>query len=207
MSPSPPGPALPRPAVLGAIIVVGTWALAIFWVAFTPPGAGAASDEAVELLSAAVERLHGHVEALDVQVAALEGDRDRLAAALDTSGGRDATPFAGAEPPPAPTAEATVTATSEPTPQPTAEPTRTATPEPTPVATSTPAVPSTVTPLVAASEGDPDNPWYSDGQDLWSCHNFASFEEAQEAYRANLPGDPNLIDGDQNGVACEARRY
>ena len=204
MSPSPPGPALPRSAVLGAIIVVGTWALAIFWVAFTPPGADATSSDAVELLSAEVERLHGRVEALDAQAAAFEGDRDHLAGSSDVPG-RPIGTAAGTEP----TADATPAPTE--TPEPTPEPTPVPTQEPTPVPTSTPVPAATPTEVADAIEalgdGDPESPWYTDGQDLWSCHNFASFEEAQEAYRANLPGDPNLIDGDRNGVACEARNY
>jgi LysM repeat protein len=41
------------------------------------------------------------------------------------------------------------------------------------------------------------------GLDLWSCSDFESWEQAQSVYEANLPGDPNLLDGDRNGVACE----
>ncbi len=49
-----------------------------------------------------------------------------------------------------------------------------------------------------------DGPIVTGGRDLYSCHHFDSWEQAQALYEANLPGDPNRIDGDGNGIACEA---
>jgi hypothetical protein len=53
---------------------------------------------------------------------------------------------------------------------------------------------------------DFDGPIVTDGSDLYSCHHFDSWEQAQALYEANLPGDPNRIDGDSNGIACEKLR-
>lgn len=52
----------------------------------------------------------------------------------------------------------------------------------------------------------PGRPIVTGGLDLWSCGDFESWAQAQAVYEANLPGDPNLIDGDGNGIACEALR-
>lgn len=41
------------------------------------------------------------------------------------------------------------------------------------------------------------------GQDLYDCANFATWEDAQAVYRANLPGDPNGLDANGNGIACD----
>jgi LysM repeat protein len=46
----------------------------------------------------------------------------------------------------------------------------------------------------------------TNGQDLYNCASFGSWEEAQAVLEANLPGDPNLIDTNGNGIACEALR-
>ncbi len=53
---------------------------------------------------------------------------------------------------------------------------------------------------------DFDGPIVTGGRDLYSCHQFDSWEQAQAVYEANLPGDPNRIDSDANGVACEKLR-
>ena len=47
---------------------------------------------------------------------------------------------------------------------------------------------------------------HTGGRDLYNCHQFASWDEAQAVLRANTPGDPNHIDADGNGIACEALR-
>ena len=38
------------------------------------------------------------------------------------------------------------------------------------------------------------------------CRDFGSWQEAQAFYEAAGPGDPHRLDGDNNGVACEALR-
>lgn len=42
------------------------------------------------------------------------------------------------------------------------------------------------------------------GADLYDCANFATWEDAQAVYRANLPGDPNGLDANGNGIACDS---
>lgn len=51
------------------------------------------------------------------------------------------------------------------------------------------------------------HPLFTDGTDRYNCRHFASHQEAQEALRVNRPGDPNRIDMNDNGVACEDFRY
>lgn len=67
---------------------------------------------------------------------------------------------------------------------------------------------------VAASEaavestGDPsDSPFFTNGADRYNCRNFTSMADAQEALEVNRPGDPNRIDGNNNGRACEDFKY
>ncbi len=47
------------------------------------------------------------------------------------------------------------------------------------------------------------DPWFTDGKNLYNCSDFESQIQAQAAYDANAPGDPNYLDGDKNGLACE----
>jgi hypothetical protein len=62
----------------------------------------------------------------------------------------------------------------------------------------------------AEDDGDiavEDHPLFTNGEDRYNCRDFASFEEAQEALRVNGPDDPNRIDMNRNGIACEDFRY
>lgn len=38
------------------------------------------------------------------------------------------------------------------------------------------------------------------------CGDFATWKEAQAFYEATGPGDPHRLDGDNDGLACEALR-
>jgi len=58
-----------------------------------------------------------------------------------------------------------------------------------------------------ANEDVTQHPLYTHGADRYNCRDFRSFEEAQEALRVNGPGDPNRIDMNRNGIACEDIRY
>jgi hypothetical protein len=114
-----------------------------------------------------------------------------------------------------PTATHTATATRMPTntPEPTIPPTNTpeptATPEPTPEPTATPEPPPppTATPeppqqIVAPAS----NPLNTDGANLYNCGDFSNYQEALAVYKANLPGDPNDLDRDNDGIPCESLR-
>lgn len=47
----------------------------------------------------------------------------------------------------------------------------------------------------------------TNGMDKYNCTSFGSQAEAQEALAANAPGDPNRLDMNGNGVACEDITY
>ncbi len=69
--------------------------------------------------------------------------------------------------------------------------------------------------LVAAAQAEAvdeepaveEHPLYTAGRDLYNCRAFASWDEAQEALRVNGPGDPNHIDTNGNGIACEDIKF
>ena len=52
-----------------------------------------------------------------------------------------------------------------------------------------------------------DSPFFTNGADRYNCRNFTSMADAQEALEVNRPGDPNRIDGNNNGQACEDFKY
>ncbi len=83
-----------------------------------------------------------------------------------------------------PTVTPTVMPTAAP---PTPTPTRVA-PTPTPVA---------VTPLPSTAAGS--------GRDQYNCSDFSSQAQAQSVLRAD-PTDPNRLDTDRDGIACESNR-
>ena len=64
---------------------------------------------------------------------------------------------------------------------------------------------SAITTLEALTAPTP-HPLSTKGQDLYNCASFGSQEEAQALFEANLPGDPNHIDTNGNGIACEDLR-
>ena len=69
---------------------------------------------------------------------------------------------------------------------------------------STLPVPPTMTAATAALAGfDPTN--YIGQGDAFNCNAFASQAQAQAVLRAD-PGDPNRLDGDRDGRACENNR-
>jgi hypothetical protein len=40
----------------------------------------------------------------------------------------------------------------------------------------------------------------------FNCSDFRSWRDAQAVFEASGPGDPHRLDGDRDGVACEALR-
>jgi hypothetical protein len=77
---------------------------------------------------------------------------------------------------------------------------RPATPMPTPIVTAPPA--RTTAPVVVAGF-DPLR--YIGQGDRYNCGDFASQAQAQAVLRAD-PRDPNGLDGDNDGIACETNR-
>ncbi|MCK9495974.1 MAG: hypothetical protein M0R75_10845 [Dehalococcoidia bacterium] len=51
------------------------------------------------------------------------------------------------------------------------------------------------------------SPFFTDGADRYNCRDFTSMAEAQEAFEVNGPDDPNRIDTNRNGQACEDFKY
>lgn len=51
------------------------------------------------------------------------------------------------------------------------------------------------------------SPFFTDGADRYNCRDFASHAEAAEALDVNGPSDPNRIDTNRNGLACEDFKY
>lgn len=80
-----------------------------------------------------------------------------------------------------------MTATAEPTatPKPTAKPKPTVKPAPK---------------LVASPATSRLN---THGTDLYNCGDFATYAETLAVYKAYLPGDPNRLDKDDDGIPCE----
>lgn len=92
------------------------------------------------------------------------------------------------------------TATSLPTeiPSPTDTPLPTVPPSPLPPPTDPPPPPTEAPPP------PPPNPYYTGGRDLYNCGDFSTWAEAKAALDANRPGDPNGLDGDNDGIPCES---
>lgn len=60
---------------------------------------------------------------------------------------------------------------------------------------------------VESTAAPSESPFFTDGADRYNCRNFTSMADAQEALEVNRPGDPNRIDGNNNGQACEDFKY
>lgn len=191
------------------------WAIAMWWMVATLPSAGASEAELdLTVARAEIERLQLDMDDLSQEIAALHQVRSELSLRLDAVERSPAVMSAQAAgmlggPPPATAAttapiEETPTngdgdadnAEATPTPKPNS--TATATPTAVPTAQPTAVVEPTATPTAVQ--------YFTDGRDRYNCKDFDSWEEAQAAYEANLPGDPNKIDIDRNGIACEALR-
>lgn len=68
---------------------------------------------------------------------------------------------------------------------------------------------ATATPTPASTSGNrgtlPDGrPLYTNGQNVYNCSDFKTWEDAQAVLEANRPGDPNILDIAGTGVACPA---
>lgn len=190
---------LPRWTVPAIGLAAAVWALSMWWMVATMPGsANSESDLRLIVAQAEIDQLQVKLDELQQQLGELHQDRSQLTSRIDTL---ERVPLAAqflsttslAGPPPAEDTteapEATVQepkatpAPTDPQPTPTPEPTSTPTPTPTPK----PTVQYTPSPT-----------------DIYNCRDFNTWEEAQAVYEAGLPGDPNHIDMDEDGVACES---
>lgn len=75
-----------------------------------------------------------------------------------------------------------------------------------PTSTSQATIQPTITlmPTATVRPSPTINPVHNtNGRDLWNCEDFPTWTEADAVYRANLPDDPNQLDGDGDGIPCE----
>ena len=109
----------------------------------------------------------------------------------------------GKPPPPAPAPAATTTIArlAAPTVPPIPVPTATLAPTVTPAPTATPVPPPTSVPTAAAIPTIEPTAYLGQG-DAYNCDDFATQAQAQAVLRAD-PSDPNRLDGNRDGVACE----
>jgi len=197
---------LPTWIVPLAGFAAAVWAIAMWWMVATLPAGGAsAADLDLIVARAEIERLQLDVDDLSQEIASLHQERGALALRIESL----------EQSPPAVTATltqpttavagpplATPTTTPEATPAASEDDETTEAPSATPTPTPTPEPPAIVEPSPTPAAVQ----YFTDGRDRYNCKDFDSWEEAQAAYEANLPGDPNKIDIDRNGIACEALR-
>ncbi len=181
------------PRWLPLVLVAGAalWAAGIWWMfAHTGSAEAEAPHNHAAALSVEVAAFNEKVDSLTKQLATLGQEREALAkrvAALESRPGASAVATPGTAPAvmrmdlgAAASAAARVTY-----PQ------------------GSEAVPGTPGPATVASAPR----FFTNGVDRYSCSSFGSQAEAQEALAANVPGDPNRLDMNGNGVACEDITY
>lgn len=208
---------LPNWIVPAAGIAAMVWAISMWWMVATLPASEASSaDLDLIVARAEIDQLQVTADELSQEIATLHQERSDLALRLDaierppaltTASTQPAAPVAGPPPMESTSSDEREATASEPADAMAASADRdaldeaTASPSPTPEPTvePEPMVEQPPTPSPAAQ-------YVTDGRDRYSCRDFDSWEEAQAAYEANLPGDPNKIDIDRDGIACEALR-
>jgi len=159
---------IPTWAPAAAAIAIVVWAASVWWMVATLPTGGdtGAIERVLDSVVTELESSNAAIEALALQTAALDEERDALAARvgdLERRGPLDA-------------AFQMLSSDED--------------------AEDSDATPSPET-----------SPFFTNGADRYNCRDFTSMAEAQEALKVNRPGDPNRIDGNNNGIACEDFRY
>jgi len=79
-----------------------------------------------------------------------------------------------------------------------------ATPIPVVVAPTT--APAVAAPVPAAPVPAESSGLNTGGRDQYNCGDFATWAEADAVYQANLPGDPNKLDANDDGSPCDSLR-
>ena len=202
---------VPRPLLVASTVVITAWVAAVLIAASTI--AGASDDEfarLTELSGVQIARLDASVSTLERELATVAAERDELAVRLAqvevllaVSGVAPAitpaiTPdiapaIAPGGAPPAASDAGNRSSSAAPT-QPTGA-VLAAAAAPVPVATP---------PAARAPRFQAGSPVNTLGQDLYNCNAFTSQQQAQQVLLASGPGDPNRIDTDRDGIACEA---
>lgn len=201
---------LPAALAIGAIF----WAAGMWWMVANLGGSDTPPVEA-QSVSDELAVLRAKVDSLTAQAASLGQEREALAKRVDIL---EARPAAAAPPPPSTTSASAAPPAIVPidlssttaayviprfgyrniaTPAATAAPAAQVTPAP--------VFAAALPPNAAASTGVPR--FFTNGADRYNCTSFGSQADAQEALAANAPGDPNRLDMNANGIACEDIAY
>ena len=77
---------------------------------------------------------------------------------------------------------------------------------PIPVAVVPTTAPAVAAPAPAAPVPAENSGLNTGGRDLYNCGDFATWAEANAVYQANLPGDPNKLDANDDGSPCDSLR-
>lgn len=169
-----------------AVVVSGIWITAVVWT-MASPQADAADEPQIADLRAELDRLAAEIVELRSTGDGPEGEATPSAPATDPANTDEDVPDDVSDDLTEAVDTVTATATEEPEPV-----TVTPTPEP---------VTAPVTQETSGNDGW--RPLDTNGENLYSCFDFATWQEAQAVYEASLPGDPNYIDSDNDGIACE----
>lgn len=201
----PPRWMLPAAMALGVTL----WAGAVWWMVANLGGSDAPAFDAAPLTDE-LAVLRAKVDSLTQQAATLGQEREALTKRVAALESRPAAPAVAAPAtPPAQTPPAivpvdlTATAAAYSVPRaayPRAADPRTATAQVFPGAVPTRSAGAPA--VTSASER-----FFTSGADRYNCTSFGSQAEAQEALAVNAPGDPNRLDMNGNGVACEDITY
>ena len=203
--------------MLPAALAVGVtlWAGGVGWMAAHLGGSDAPASDS-HALTDEVSVLRAKVDSLTQQTAALGQEREALAKRVAAIEARPAAPAIAAPAATTPATPATpatqpaivpmdLTATAEAYSIPRFAYPRTADPQTAAAQVFSGAVPARAgaTPAGASASAR----FVTNGADKYNCTSFGSQAEAQEALAANVPGDPNRLDMNGNGVACEDITY
>ncbi len=192
-------------ALVGGVVL---WGASISWMVAHVGGGSGNPEDAVGVTDE-VAVLRAKVDSLSQQSSALSADRDALAKRVLALESRPTLATAAATP----AAVATVMPSAfkpEPAPAPATAPAAAANADDTSYSiprfgywrTADPTA-TAVTPIATG----PTARFFTNSADKYNCTSFTSQAEAQEALAANAPGDPNRLDMNANGVACEDITY
>ncbi|RJQ09478.1 MAG: hypothetical protein C4558_06240 [Dehalococcoidia bacterium] len=197
------------PRWLPAALVVGVilWSAGIWWMASNLSGDNAPPVDS-HALTDEIAVLRAKVDSLTQQTATIGQEREALAKRVAAIEARPATPAIttpAAQAATAPPGVVTMDLTAEAYSIPRFAYPRSTDPRTTPATVYPAAIPTRGTSASAGSEAG--SRFVTNGADRYNCTSFGSQAEAQEALAANAPGDPNRLDMNGNGVACEDITY
>ncbi|MGE3960784.1 MAG: hypothetical protein AB7F65_03790 [Dehalococcoidia bacterium] len=193
---------IPTWAPVAAAAAFVIWAASIWWMVATLPTGGdtSAIEDALDAVVAELESANSSIESLGGEVAGLQEQRDALEARIAELEAK--APVDGAfQMSPAtdrPTDDAGDAGDDA------SEDAATTASSPAARTTGTDSESAEASALVTEAN---TSVFFTDGKDRYNCRDFASAAEAQEALAVNGPSDPNRIDTNKNGLACEDFKY